>query len=257
MVDIVIKNLSKAFGEKVVLDNINLEIPKGESLVIIGGSGTGKSVFIKNLIGLIHPDSGKVFYDNVDFYKADKDKRREIMGKIGVLFQGGALFDSFKVWENVSFVLRQNQNMPAKQAKEIAIEKLSLVGLQPEVADLYPVELSGGMQKRVALARAIAAKPEIIFFDEPTSGLDPINTNVIADLIIKCTKELGITAITITHDMVSAKHIATNLCMLYKGKMVFCGDKQEIERTDNPYLHQFMNGLTSGPIQIETSLSSL
>jgi len=256
MVDISVKNLCKAFGKKVILDNISIDIPKGESLVIIGGSGTGKSVFFKNLIGLIHPDSGSVTYDGVEFYKTSKSERLEIMDKIGVLFQGGALFDSMKVWENISFIPIHHKNMPKEKAKDLAIEKLSLVGLKPEVADLYPVELSGGMQKRVALARAIADNPEIIFFDEPTSGLDPINTNLIADLIVKCSKEIGATTITITHDMASAKKMASKLGMLYQGKMVFLGDNKAIEEDENPYLHQFIHGLAEGPITIETSSQS-
>ncbi len=256
MADISVKNLCKAFGSKVVLDNISIDIPKGESLVVIGGSGTGKSVFFKNLIGLIHPDSGSVSYDGLDFYKATKDEKHALMNKIGVLFQGGALFDSMKVWENICFVPIHQNNLPKNKAKDLAVEKLALVGLKPEVANLYPVELSGGMQKRVALARAIADNPEIIFFDEPTSGLDPINTNLIADLIIKCSKELGATTITITHDMVSAKKMASRLGMLYQGKMVFLGDNKAIEEDTNPYLHQFIHGLTEGPITIETSSKS-
>jgi len=251
MTNIKIENLTKAFGDRKVINNLNMEIKKGESLVIIGGSGTGKSVLIKNMIGIMHPTSGKVYYDNLSFYDASKEERKEIMSKIGVCFQGGALFDSMLIWENVAFVLTHHQKMPAKKAKEIAIETLALVGLNSDVADLYPSELSGGMQKRASITRAIATNPEIIFFDEPTSGLDPINTNLISDLIIKCSKELGSTTITITHDMNGAKRVANKVAMLYKGNIVWEGNKENMESADNPYLQQFINGKTTGPIEVE------
>lgn len=254
MTNIRIENLTKSFGKKVVLDDLNLEINKGDSLVIIGGSGTGKSVLIKNMIGIIEPTYGKVYYDNVDFFNASKTEKQAIMNKIGVCFQGGALFDSMLIWENVAFVLTHHQKIPAKQAKSIAIEKLAMVGLSSDVADLYPSELSGGMQKRASIARAIATNPEIIFFDEPTSGLDPINTNLISDLIIKCSKELGSTTITITHDMNGARRVANNMAMLHKGKIVWAGTKAEMDDSNNPYLMQFINGMTKGPIETEVSV---
>ena len=228
-----IRNLSKAFGKKVVLDGIDLDVKRGESLVVIGGSGTGKSVLIKCIQGLLNADSGS------------------INSKMGMLFQGGALFDSLTVWENVAFGLIENQNMPKKQAKNEAIRVLRQVGLAPDVADLSPSELSGGMQKRVGLARAIATKPEIIFFDEPTTGLDPIMSDVINDLIIESVKGLGATALTITHDMASARKIADKIAMLYKGKIIWQGTVKEMDKTDNPYVRQFINGCSQGPIKVE------
>lgn len=218
-----VKNLHKAFGKKVVLDGVDIEIKKGESLVVIGGSGTGKSVLIKCIQGLLNPDEGSIKVDGVEINGADETVRDAMHAKMGMLFQGGALFDSLSVWENVAFGLIENQKWNRKDAKNEAVRVLRQVGLAPDVADLSPSELSGGMQKRVSLARAIATKPEIIFFDEPTTGLDPIMADVINDLIIESARGLGATALTITHDMASARKIADKIAMLYKGKIIWCG----------------------------------
>lgn len=246
-----ISNLHKAFGKKVVLDGVDLELRKGESLVVIGGSGTGKSVLIKCIQGLLTPDSGSILIDGEETVGADREQQAALHSKMGMLFQGGALFDSLTVWENVAFGLLENQKMPRKQAKTEAIRVLRQVGLAPDVADLSPSELSGGMQKRVSLARAIATKPEIIFFDEPTTGLDPIMAAVINDLIIESAKGLGATALTITHDMASARKIADRIAMLYKGKIIWEGTVKELDKTNNPYVLQFINGSSQGPIKVE------
>lgn len=246
-----IKNLHKAFGKKVVLNGVDLEITKGESLVVIGGSGTGKSVLIKCIQGLLTPDSGSIIIDSketVNYSGRERDKMHE---KMGMLFQGGALFDSLPVWENVAFALLENRKVPKKQAKNEAIRVLRQVGLAPDVADLYPSELSGGMQKRVGLARAIATKPEIIFFDEPTTGLDPIMADVINDLIVESAKGLGATTLTITHDMASVRKIADKVAMLYNGKIIWQGTVKEMDKTNNEYVKQFVNGSSQGPIKVE------
>lgn len=246
-----IKGLHKAFGDKVVLDGVDIEIKEGESLVVIGGSGTGKSVLIKCIQGILTPDSGSIKIDGIDITQLDREEAEKSYAKMGMLFQGAALFDSLKVWENVAFGLIENQKMPRKQALREAIRVLRQVGLGADVADLSPSELSGGMQKRVGLARAIATKPEIIFFDEPTTGLDPIMSDVINNLIIESVKGLGATALTITHDMASARKIADKIAMLYKGKIVWQGTVKEMDKTDNPYVKQFINGNSEGPISVE------
>ena len=246
-----ITNLHKAFGKKVVLDGVDLEVEKGESLVVIGGSGTGKSVLIKCVQGLLQPDSGSILIDGEETVGADEKEQNRLHSKMGMLFQGGALFDSLRIWENVAFGLIENQKMPRKQARTEAIRILRQVGLAPDVADSYPSELSGGMQKRVSLARAIATKPEIIFFDEPTTGLDPIMADVINDLIIDSVKKLGASALTITHDMASARKIADRIAMLYQGKIIWQGTVAEMDKTDNPYVCQFVNGCSKGPIKVE------
>ncbi len=238
----------KSFGSKKVLDGIDLTINQGESLVVIGGSGTGKSVLIKCILGILTPDKGTIKIDDVDVGKLSRRERQQLMRKFGMLFQGGALFDSLPVWENISFSLLQNNVLDRKSAKDLAIEKLKSVGLSPDVSNLSPSELSGGMQKRVALARAIAAKPEIIFFDEPTTGLDPIMADVINRLIVKCSKELGATTLTITHDMASVRHIASRVAMLYQGKLIWQGDIKDIENSKNEYVDQFIHGRAEGPI---------
>lgn len=248
---IVISNLHKAFGSKIVLDGVDLEVAKGESLVVIGGSGTGKSVLIKCIQGLITPDDGSIKINGKESVGIDKKEAEALYSKMGMLFQGGALFDSLSVWENVSFGLIENQKMPRKQAKKQAIKYLKQVGLSADVADLSPSELSGGMQKRVGLARAIATQPEIIFFDEPTTGLDPIMADVINDLIISSVKNIGASALTITHDMASARKIADRIAMLYKGKIIWQGTVEELDKTDNPYVLQFVNGSSQGPIKVE------
>lgn len=243
-----LKDVKKSFGSKVVLDGISLTINKGESLVVIGGSGTGKSVLIKCILGLLRPDSGSIMIDGEEVTGLRGEKRNELMRKFGMLFQGGALFDSLTVWENITFAVRQKQKMTVAQAKDLAIEKLKSVGLTAEVSTQKPAELSGGMQKRVALARAICAKPDIIFFDEPTTGLDPIMADVINELIIQCTKDLGLTTLSITHDMASACKIASQIAMLYKGKIIWLGPAKNIYHSQNAYVDQFVHGRAHGPI---------
>lgn len=245
---LIIKNLTKDFGSKQVLVDINLEVKKGESLVILGGSGSGKSVLIKTIASLIFPTSGSIKIDDQEITNLDAKSRDKLMEKFGFLFQGGALFDSLPVWQNVAFRLLHQKKLPKKEAKEIAIEKLNAVGLGEKTANLYPSELSGGMQKRASLARAIAANPEIIFFDEPTTGLDPIMADVINDLIVKNSKELGATTITITHDMSSARKIADKVAMLYEGKIIWFGSVKDMDSSGNPYLDQFIHGRAEGPI---------
>ncbi len=240
----------KAFGKKVVLNGLDLEVKKGESLVIIGGSGTGKSVTLKCILGLLEADKGSIEIDGTEVVGASSKTREKINQQMGMLFQGAALFDSMSVWENVAFGLMQGKKTDKKKAKAIALEKLAQVGLSKEVADMYPADLSGGMKKRVGLARAIATNPEIIFFDEPTTGLDPIMSDVINDLIVSCVKKLGATALTITHDMASARKIADKIAMLYQGKIIWMGTVKEIEKTTNPYVQQFINGSAQGPIQM-------
>jgi phospholipid/cholesterol/gamma-HCH transport system ATP-binding protein len=242
-----IRNLYKAFGRKKVLDGVDLDIRRGESLVVIGGSGTGKSVLIKCIQGLLTPDSGSIKIDDEEVIGSKKD----IHQKMGMLFQGAALFDSLSVWENVAFRLLENNLMSHKDAKVEAIRVLRQVGLAPDVADLSPAELSGGMQKRVGLARAIISRPEIIFFDEPTTGLDPIMADVINDLIIESARGLGATTLTITHDMASARKIADRIAMLYQGKIIWSGTVKEMEKSENPYLKQFISGSSQGPIKVE------
>ena len=246
-----IRDLHKAFGKKVVLDGVDLDIEKGESLVVIGGSGTGKSVLIKCIQGLLRPDSGSILIDEEEVVGIDEEQKEALHSKMGMLFQGGALFDSLSVWENVAFDMLENKKMDKRLAKNEAIRVLRSVGLAPDVADLSPSELSGGMQKRVGLARAIASRPEIIFFDEPTTCLDPIMADVINDLIIESVKGLGATALTITHDMASARKIADKIAMLYKGKIIWQGTVKDMDKTDNPYVQQFIHGCSQGPIKVE------
>jgi phospholipid/cholesterol/gamma-HCH transport system ATP-binding protein len=246
-----VEHLSKSFDQKKVLTDINLSIESGKSLVVIGGSGSGKSVLLKSIIGLMQPDDGAITVGDTPIEFGNLQQRDAMMQQYGVLFQGGALFDSLLVWENIAFRLMHSKKMPRDEAKEEAIEKLAAVGLRPDVAMLYPSELSGGMQKRVALARAIATRPKIIFFDEPTTGLDPIMTAIINDLILKCSKELGATTFSITHDMASVRHIADRVALLHRGCIVWSGTVDEMEATDNPYVQQFVHGRIDGPIQME------
>lgn len=250
-IKIKIRNLHKSFGKKQVLDGVDLDLCKGESLVVIGGSGTGKSVLIKCIQGLLTPDSGSIEIDGIEIINENPEVLDRMHGKMGMLFQGGALFDSLTVWENVAFDLLQNRGMHKKEAKIVAIKVLRQVGLGADIADLYPSELSGGMQKRVGLARAVITRPEIIFFDEPTTGLDPIMADVINDLIIESAKDLGATTLTITHDMTSARKIADKIAMLYQGKIIWYGTVKELDKTDNPYVKQFINGSSKGPIKVE------
>ena len=244
---IALSQVHKEFGAKRVLAGVDLEIGKGESCVIIGGSGTGKSVLLKCVLGLIKHDSGQITVDGKDVGIGDRDA---FLARFGMLFQGAALFDSQTVWQNVAFrLLRGAQKRPKAEAREIAVEKLRRVGLTPDVADLYPSELSGGMQKRVGLARAIAAEPEIIFFDEPTTGLDPIMSGVINELIREIVVEMGVTAMTITHDMSSVRAIADKVAMLHDGRIQWHGPVAEMDGAEDPYLRQFITGSADGPIE--------
>jgi len=245
-----IRDLHKAFGPKVVLDGLDLDVMPGESVVIIGGSGTGKSVTLKCTLGLMQPDSGTIEVDGENVVGLNSRDRERVNHKFSMLFQSAALFDSLPVWENVAFGPIADKTVNRKQGKELAIEKLAQVGMPPEVGDLFPSELSGGMQKRVGLARAIAGDPEIIFFDEPTTGLDPIIADVINDLIVKVTKEVGATGLSITHDMASARKIADRIAMLYKGKIIWQGPAATIDECDNEYVQQFINGRADGPIEM-------
>ncbi len=248
---IALRDVHKAFGSKVVLDGLDLDVGVGESVVVIGGSGTGKSVMLKCILGLLEPDRGSIKIDDEEAVGMRGAGRERLLRKFGMLFQGSALFDSLKVWENVAFVLLQGHKMARDQAREVAVKKLAQVGLGPEVGELWPAELSGGMQKRVGLARAIAAEPEIIFFDEPTTGLDPIMGDVINELIVKCVKDLGASTLSITHDMASARKIADRIAMLYRGRIVWVGPVEEIDNSGNPYVDQFIHGRAEGPIQME------
>ena len=239
--------LKKSFGSRNVLRGVNLAVEAGQSLVIIGGSGTGKSVLLKSILGLISPDSGEVLIDGKDVTHLNTRDRDALMRRFGMLFQGGALFDSITVAENISFGIK---GLNKAQRNELAVEKLKMVGLGADVALQRPSELSGGMQKRVALARAIARDPEIIIFDEPTTGLDPIMADVINNLIISCAKEKGITTLSITHDMASARKIADQIAMIYEGKIIWQGNAADINRSGNEYVDQFIHGRAEGPIQV-------
>ncbi|GAB4286749.1 MAG: ATP-binding cassette domain-containing protein [Roseovarius sp.] len=242
-----LRDVHKAFGANRVLRGVDLTVPSGTSMVIIGGSGTGKSVMLKCILGLVRPDRGLITLDGRDVMQGDRDA---FLARFGMLFQGGALFDSLPVWQNVAFrLMRGALKRPREEARAIALEKLRRVGLKPEQADLYPAELSGGMQKRVGLARAIAAEPEIIFFDEPTTGLDPIMAGVINKLIREIVTEMGATAITITHDMTSVRAIADNVAMLHDGVIKWTGPVEEMDNSGDPYLDQFIHGRAEGPIE--------
>jgi len=244
------RGVKKAFGSKRVLEGVDLSVAKGESLVIIGGSGTGKSVSIKTIIGLIEPDEGDILIDGQSILGARGSSRDALLSRFGMLFQGGALFDSMPVWRNIAFRLLQGRNrLSNNDARDVAIEKLRRCGLDAETADLFPAELSGGMQKRVGLARAIAAEPEIMFFDEPTAGLDPIMATVINQLIREVVAEMGATAITITHDMRSVVEIADQVAMIHKGRVQWHGPVTEVEHSGEPHMDQFIHGREDGPIE--------
>ena len=243
--------VEKKFGKKVVLNGLSLTVPKGKSLVVIGGSGTGKSVMLKCVLGLIRPDRGSIKVDGKETTKLGAQDRETVLTKFGMLFQNAALFDSLPVWENVAFGLIQGRNMRRSDAKDIAISKMGQVRLTPEVGELYPAELSGGMQKRVGLARAIATDPEIIFFVEPTTGLDPIMADVINDLIVASVRDLGATALSITHDMASARKIADYIAMIYKGEIIWAGPKEDVDHSGNEYVDQFIHGRAEGPIKMD------
>jgi phospholipid/cholesterol/gamma-HCH transport system ATP-binding protein len=246
-----IRGLKKAFGDKQVLDGIDIDVAPGTSLVIIGGSGSGKSVLLKCILGLIEPDEGVIEIEGQDVLRMKRREREECRARIGMLFQNGALFDSLPVWENVCFGLLAQRKLTRAEAREHAGEYLAQVGLAASVGELRPSELSGGMQKRVALARAVAARPEILFFDEPTTGLDPIMGAVIDGLIVECVKGLGSTAVAITHDMLSARRIGDTAAMILRGKIVWEGKAAELMNSGNPAVDQFTHGRREGPIQME------
>lgn len=247
-IKIQINNLCKSFGTNKVLNNIDLKIRNGKSLVILGGSGTGKSVLIKTIIGIIKPDSGTIKIDNQEIHTLNYSDRMKIIKKCGFLFQGGALFDSMNIQDNITFSIERDKLLTKNEKRDIAVQKLKQVGLNENVLKLYPSELSGGMQKRVALARAICTNPEIIFFDEPTTGLDPIMSNIINDLIVSISNELGATTITITHDINSAKLIANDVALIHKGQIILQGNNQDLHDPKDPFLNQFINGLIKGPM---------
>ena len=242
-----IRNLHKAFGSNKVLSGIDLKVEKGESVVVMGGSGTGKSVLIKCILGLLQPDEGEILLDGENVLNLSRSRRVEMMSSFGMLFQGGALFDSMKVWENIAFGLIQGKGIPRNEAREIAYEKLAAVNLAQKIGNLYPAELSGGMQKRVGLARAIAGNPEVIFFDEPTTGLDPITSGVINQLIRNCTTEVGVSAVSITHDIPSMRYIGDRAALLFKGQIIWNGKVSAIDSSKNAYVRQFIGGLPEGP----------
>ncbi len=243
-------DIHKSFGENHVLRGINLKTDKGESVVVIGGSGSGKSVLLKHIIGLLKPDKGMVRIDSTDLSQLNEDELNEFRRKFGMLFQSSALFDSMKVWENVGFGLKRHTGLTDGEIKEIAVQKLGMVGLVG-VENVMPSELSGGMRKRVGLARAIAMEPEILLYDEPTTGLDPIMADAINDLIIGMREKLNITSIVITHDIKSAYKIADTIAMLYNGIIIEKGSPEEIKNTSNPVVRQFIEGSAVGPIALE------
>jgi phospholipid/cholesterol/gamma-HCH transport system ATP-binding protein len=246
-----LRGLRKAFGAKQVLDGVDLEVAAGHSLVILGGSGSGKSVTIKCVLGLIAPDAGTIEIDGLDLLRMPRREREAIGDRIGMLFQNGALFDSLPVWENVCFKLLAQKRIDRRSARDKAAEVLAQVGLAASVGDLSPAELSGGMQKRVALARTIAAEPDLIFFDEPTTGLDPIMGAVIDGLIVDCVQRLGATAVSITHDMASARRIGDTAAMLHAGRLVWSGPAASLGQSGNAMVDQFARGEREGPIKME------
>jgi phospholipid/cholesterol/gamma-HCH transport system ATP-binding protein len=250
-------NLCKSFGENQVLRGMDLEVRQGESMVVIGGSGSGKTVLIKCIIGLIQPDEGEIYVDGVEITSLNEKKMNEVRKKFGMLFQWGALFDSMTVWENVGFGLQQQRHLKEEEIRRIASEKLELVGLR-NIEKLMPSELSGGMKKRVSLARAIAMEPEILLYDEPTTGIDPIMADAINDLIIQMKKKLDVTSMTITHDMKSAYKIGDRIAMLFQGKIIEVGSPEEIKNCSNPIVQQFVQGKSEGPIKmVDPSLLTL
>ncbi|MXV45233.1 ATP-binding cassette domain-containing protein [Saccharibacter sp. 17.LH.SD] len=251
-----IRGLKKTFGSKVVLDGIDLDVETGTSTVIIGGSGTGKSVLLRCILGLIEPDEGTIEIDGEDVLRAPAHRQRHLRERIGMLFQNAALFDSMSVLDNIIFGLHAKLRAKAQpivhsEMKQEAINLLSQVGLDASVSELSPSELSGGMQKRVGLARAIAGQPDILFFDEPTTGLDPIMGAVIDGLIVDCVNRLGSTAIAITHDMASAQRIGYHAAMLYQGKLIWQGNASDLMKSGNPIVDQFTHGRREGPIRTE------
>lgn len=245
-----LRGVKKSFGEKVVLDGVDLDVAAGESVIIIGGSGTGKSVTLKCILGLLDPDAGTIEIDGEDVTKLAGRERERVNANIGMLFQGAALFDSLPVWENVAFGLIEGKGADRASAKAAALKALAQVGLEADVGEMSPADLSGGMRKRVGLARAVCAKPEILFFDEPTTGLDPIMGDVINELIVKTVRDMGATTLTITHDMASARKIGHRVAMLHAGKIVWAGPVADIDRSANEYVDQFIHGRAEGPIRM-------
>ena len=248
---ILMQGVAKSFGPKKVLRGVDLDLARGESLVIIGGSGGGKSVMLKCILGLVEPDAGVIEVEGTEVTGLSGQARDTVNRKIGMLFQNAALFDSLNVWQNVAFGLIQGEGMGSKQAKDIAYDKLAAVGLSAEVGELSPAELSGGMKKRVGLARAIATEPAIIFFDEPTTGLDPIMADVINELIVETVTKLGATALSITHDMASARKIGHRVAMLFEGRIIWTGPVEDIDHSGNDHVDQFINGRAEGPIRMQ------
>ncbi len=242
-------NLHKSFGENRVLRGVHLEVRQGESMVVIGGSGSGKTLLIKCIIGLMEPDEGKIYVGGEEISSLNEREMNEIRKKFGMLFQGGALFDSLAVWENVGFGLRQHTQLNEEKIRKVASEKLGLLGLK-NIEDLMPAELSGGMKKRVSLARAIAMEPEILLYDEPTTGIDPVMADAINELIIRMREKLNVTSIAITHDMKSAYKIADRIAMLFQGEIIEVGTPEEIKNSPNPIVQQFIEGRSEGPIKI-------
>jgi len=253
--DIMIKlrNLRKSFGKQNVLLDVNLDIRRSETMVIIGQSGGGKSVILKHMVGLLQPDAGEVSVDGVTISTHDFFDTHTIRKKMGMLFQSGALFDSMDTGENIAFALREhNKELPESQIQDIVTEKLKLINLVPEFRTKMPSELSGGMRKRVALARAIALSPKILLYDEPTTGLDPITSDVINDLILDMQSKLGVTSVVVTHDMTSAFKVADRIAMLYKGRIIEVGSVEEIKQTVNPFVKQFITGQRNLPTDTDS-----
>ena len=242
--------VTKSFGDNHVLKGVDLEVADGESLVLIGGSASGKTLLLKLILGLEKPDSGSIQIDGIETTDFDRQAQEALLHRMGMLFQQSALFDSMTIWENIAFQLLQDRKLNREEARRIAIEKIVSVGLQADVADLLPAEISGGMQKRVGFARAIANDPEIVLLDEPTAGLDPIMTNVIGELILKGARELGATTLSITSDMKGARQVADRIAMIYDGKIIWCGPTKDVDTSDNAYLDQFIHNRAEGPIKM-------
>lgn len=249
-----LRHLKKSFGEQQVLRDVNLKIRRGETMVIIGGSGGGKSVILKHMIGLLQPDGGEVVVDGTSISSADHIDTKTIRSRMGMLFQGAALFDSMNVGENIAFPLRErNPGISQSEIDQTVVQMLRLINLNPDFARKMPSELSGGMKKRLGLARAIALKPDIILYDEPTTGLDPITSDVINDLIIDMQQKLGVTSVVVTHDMVSAYKVADRIAMLYEGHIIYTGTPEQIRSTSNPYVRQFILGQRKLVIESSTT----
>ena len=246
--------VTKSFGSNHVLKGVDLEISAGESLVLIGGSASGKTLLLKLIIGLEKPDSGSILIDGIEVTNLDRKEQIALLKRMGMLFQQSALFDSMPIWENIAFQLLQDSNLSRSESKLIAIERLISVGLSAEVSELLPAEISGGMQKRVGFARAIANNPEIVLLDEPTAGLDPIMTNVIGELILKGVRELGATTLSITSDIKSARQVADQIAMIYDGKIIWCGPTKDIDNSNNAYVDQFIHNRAEGPIKMAATL---